>query len=539
MQLSGNIVDVVAKRIFPGTITIEEGRIAALEPCEGSFDRTIMPGFIDAHVHVESSMLIPSEFARLAVCHGTVGTVSDPHEIANVLGVPGVKFMIENSRKVPFKFCFGAPSCVPATSYETAGAEIGVSHIEELIAMPEIGYLAEMMDYPGVLAGHDVPHEKIRLTQEQGKPIDGHAPGLRGEDARRYAEAGISTDHECFTREEALDKLSHGMKIIIREGSAAKNFEALISLLSEFPEQIMFCSDDKHPNDLVTGHINELARRAVAFGCSAMDVVCASSLNPVEHYALDVGLLQEGDPADFCVVEDLTKFEVLETYIEGVKVAERGRSLVARVVEEPVNHFRCSKISAPSIRVESKGAEINAIEVRDGQLITKSVLAEPKLEEGHLASDPSVDVLKMVVVNRYEDAPPAVGFARNFGLKRGAIASSVAHDSHNVIAIGVDDEEIVRAINALIRCQGGISLADHSGERVLELPVAGLMTHEDGYETAEAYEKLDRAAKSLGSTLESPYMTLSFCALLVIPELKLGDRGLFDGNAFEFCSLYR
>ncbi len=538
MELSGNIVDVVAGRIVRGTLTIEQGRVAAISEGNATSDHYLIPGFVDAHVHVESSMLIPSEFARLAVCHGTVGTVSDPHEIGNVLGVAGVKFMIENGRKVPFKFCFGAPSCVPATTFETAGAEIGVDHIEALIGMPEIGYLAEMMDFPGVLSGAETPHRKMDLARAAGKPIDGHAPGLQGDDVRRYAEAGISTDHECFTREEALEKLQHGIKILIREGSAAKNFAALISLLSEFPEQIMFCSDDKHPNDLVAGHINHLAKRAVAEGCDPIDVLRACSLNPIRHYNLEIGLLQLGDPADLCIVRNLTDFEVMATYIDGIAVAEAGVSRIASIHEEPLNQFNCGPISAESISVESKHAPINVIEVTDGQLITKRILAEPKTVGGKFVSDPSQDLLKMVVVNRYFEAPPAIGFVRNFGLEHGAIASSVAHDCHNLIAVGVDDEDIVRAINRLVESQGGISLVNGTVTEVLELPIAGLMTNRDGYETAERYEFLDREAKALGSALTSPLMTLSFCALLVIPELKLGDRGLFDGNLFRFRSLH-
>ena len=536
--MSGNIVDVAAKRIFQGTISIEGERIAEVSECPVDSDQFIIPGFIDAHVHVESSMLIPSEFARLAVCHGTVGTISDPHEIANVLGIDGVRFMIENAREVPFKFCFGAPSCVPATPFETAGAELDVEAVAELLALPEIGYLAEMMNFPGVLEKHEIPLAKIALAREAGKPVDGHAPGLRGEDARTYANAGISTDHECFTADEALDKLKFGMKILIREGSAAKNFDALICLLEDFPDEIMFCSDDKHPNDLVVGHINHLARRAVASGCDPMNVLRACSYNVIQHYKLNAGLLQPGDPADFAIVSDLENFEVDRTFINGRLVAENGKSKIDRVAVDRVNHFHRTSIERSDIQIEAESETVNVIEVTDGQLITKRITAQPRLTGGKLESCPESDVLKIVVANRYENTKPAVGFVRNFGLKRGAIASTVAHDSHNIIATGVSDDDLIDAINSVIACKGGISLAHDSKTKTLELPVAGLMTDQCGYATAEAYEELDRAAKDLGSTLESPYMTLSFCALLVIPELKLGDRGLFDGNRFQFRTLF-
>ena len=538
-QIEGNIVDVVAKRVFKGIITVESKKITSIEEKETSNNQFIMPGFVDAHVHVESSMLIPSEFARLAVVHGTVSTISDPHEIGNVLGIDGVKYMIDNGKKVPFKFCFGAPSCVPATYFETAGAEIGVHEIEELMAMDEIGYLAEMMNFPGVLNRDETVFQKIAIAQKHNKPVDGHAPGLRGEDARKYIEAGISTDHECFTKEEALDKLKFGMKILIREGSAAKNFEALIELLNEFPDEIMFCSDDKHPNDLVLGHINQLCARAIAKGIEPMKVIRATTYNVVQHYRLDVGLLQAGDLADFIIVNDLKEFEVKATYINGQKVAENGKSFIESVEEKPVNNFNCEKISVEDIRVPIDGEKLNVIEVENGQLITKKVEFPFQNHSEHLKSDTANDILKIVVVNRYHLAKPAVAFVKNFGLKQGAIAGSVAHDSHNIIAVGVDDEDIVQAINLLVDYEGGVSLSNGTEQHILPLPVAGLMSNEDGYKVAGEYEKLDQRAKALGSTLASPYMTLSFCALLVIPELKLSDKGLFDGNKFEFVPLFK
>ena len=501
-----------------------------------------LPGFIDAHVHIESSMLIPSEFARLAVVHGTVATISDPHEIANVCGMKGVEFMIENGKTVPFKFNFGAPSCVPATVFETAGAALDSTAVEELLRRDDVLYLSEMMNFPGVLNGDEEVLKKIAAAKKWNKPVDGHAPGLRGEDAKKYIDAGISTDHECFTAEEALDKLKLGMKILIREGSAAKNFEALIDLLNDYPEQIMFCSDDKHPDSLVEGHINDLCARAVAKGIDVFKVLQAACVNPVGHYKMKVGLLRENDFADFVVVKDLENFEVVQTYINGQLVADNGKGLIERKPLSKaavVNNFSCSKKSAADFVVPagtaSASISLSVIEALDGQLITNKILSAPTIDAGMMVSDIKNDILKIVVVNRYKDAPIAKAFIKNFGLKHGAIASSVAHDSHNIVAVGADDESICKAVNLVIEQQGGVSCVGND-DTVLPLPVAGLMSSEDGYEVAAKYAEIDKAAKALGSTLSSPFMTLSFMALLVIPHLKLSDLGLFDGDRFEFLA---
>jgi adenine deaminase len=488
-------------------------------------------------------MLIPSEFARLAVVHGTVGTVSDPHEIANVCGLAGVEFMIANGKQVPFKFNFGAPSCVPATIFETAGAALNSGDVKKLLEKEEIKYLSEMMNFPGVLFKDPEVMQKIADAHKLGKPVDGHAPGLRGEEARQYIEAGISTDHECFTAEEAVDKLQHGMKIIIREGSAAKNFEALIELLDDHPKMILFCSDDKHPDSLVAGHINQLCARAVAKGIDIFKVLRAASINPVLHYGLDIGLLREGDPADFIVAADLIDFRILKTYINGELVAENGLSLIPSVAVSPINQFDCEKISALDLKIKiadypSANGEIPVIEALDGQLITNRLELKGKEQDGEWVSDVSQDILKMVVVNRYHAAPVAKCFIKNFGFTEGAIASSVAHDSHNIVAIGVDDESLAKAINLVIAEKGGVSCClagPDQTEKVLGLPIAGLMSAEDGYEVAMAYTAIDTMAKSLGSKLAAPFMTLSFMALLVIPHLKLSDKGLFDGDSFSFA----
>ncbi|MDR3716491.1 MAG: adenine deaminase [Puia sp.] len=602
-QLTGRLVDIMGRTIYPAVVTIREKRIEKItrleapaeEPLSGELlsgellseglqpERPlpeallsgvkrpeaplpyILPGFVDAHVHIESSMLVPAQFARLAVVHGTVGTVSDPHEIANVCGLEGVEFMIENGNTVPFKFNFGAPSCVPATIFETAGASLDAGLVEELLKKNSIKYLSEMMNFPGVLNKDPEVMKKIAAAHRAGKPVDGHAPGLRGEQAREYIAAGISTDHECFTAEEALDKLRYGMKILIREGSAAKNFEALIGLLSEFPDQMMFCSDDKHPDSLEAGHIDRLCARAVAKGIDVFKVLKAACVNPVLHYRLDIGLLQTGDPADCIVVEDLVDFKVLKTYIDGELVAENGKpsgempgipeagAAVRTPAKASINSFDCQPRVPEdfSYLLDKWGEEENieqvyVVEALDGQLITNKLLASVKdlaqagPGKGSLHSNIGKDILKMVVVNRYRPSPIAKTFVTRFGLQRGALASSVAHDSHNILAIGVDEESICRAVNLVIGARGGISCVSPSSrsggeweEMLLPLPVAGLMSEADGYEVARHYTAIDAMAKSLGSSLSAPFMTLSFMALLVIPHLKISDLGLFDGDRFQ------
>lgn len=531
--LRGNVVDVVGQRIFPGEVRVEEGVIVSITEVEGPADGYLMPGFIDAHVHVESSMLVPSEFARLAVLHGTVGTVSDPHEIANVLGEEGVEFMIRNGKEVPFHYFFGAPSCVPATVFETAGARLDAEAVGRLMEREEVRYLSEMMDFPGVLNGDGEVLKKIAHAQRLGKPVDGHAPGLRGEQAGRYIAAGMSTDHECFTAEEALDKLQRGMWVQVREGSAAKNFDALVGLLHDHSDRMMFCSDDKHPDGLVENHINELCARAVAHGIDVFKVLRAACINPLDHYRLPVGRLRVGDAADLIVVKDLVSFKVARTFVRGELVAENGRSYIERVPVDPINRFVRSAIRLTDLHVPSTAEDLLTIEALDGQLITRKRWIPPTVVEGACAADISKDLLKLAVVNRYTEAPVSVAWITGTGFKRGAIAGSVAHDSHNIVAIGTNDADLCEAINAVIEHKGGVGLADGAHRRVLPLPVAGLMSDGDAWTVADAYATLDREAKAMGSTLAAPYMTLSFMALLVIPHLKLSDLGLFDGDAFR------
>ncbi|CAM1373393.1 adenine deaminase [Tenacibaculum xiamenense] len=537
MLIQGNIVDIQNRRIYKGEIQIENGKITSIVEKEHSKETFILPGFVDAHIHIESSMLVPSEFAKIAVTHGTVATVSDPHEIANVLGVKGVDFMINNGKKVPLKFNFGAPSCVPATSFESAGAIIDSDDIKKMMANPDIKYLAEMMNYPGVIYQDEEVLKKIAWAKHFNKPVDGHAPGVRGEDLDKYIAAGIYTDHECFTYDEAFEKLQKGMKVIIREGSAAKNFEALIDLLPEHFENIMFCSDDKHPDDLLVGHLNQLCERAIAKGMDVFKVLQAACFNPVKHYNLDVGLLQNGDDADFIIVENLEQFKVLQTYINGELVAENGKSFIKHVDFEVLNNFNTEKKSIEDFEFHSSSEKIRVIEALDGELVTNEIESDSLIKDGNLISDTENDVLKMTVVNRYENSEPSIAFIKNFGLKEGAIASSVGHDSHNIIAVGVSDEMICKAVNLLIENKGGICAVNDKESKVVALPVAGIMSDKPADEIGKAYAELDSMAKNMGSTLRAPYMTLSFMALLVIPSLKLSDKGLFDGNSFQFTSL--
>jgi len=567
IRITGQLVDIFAENIYPAEVTLSDGKVQSitrLEPGDERYSQQspyILPGFIDAHVHIESSLLIPSEFARLATVHGTIATVSDPHEIANVCGLPGVEFMIRNGNTVPFYFNFGAPSCVPATIFETAGATLSAVKVKQLLQKDEIRYLSEVMNFPGVLHHDEEVMSKIAAAQDLGKPVDGHAPGLRGEQAKQYIDAGISTDHECFTAEEALDKLKYGMKILIREGSAARNFDALVPLLNDHSGQMMFCSDDKHPDSLLLGHINQLCARAVAKGIPLFKVLKAACLNPVLHYKLDSGLLRVGDPADCIVVEDLKEFKVLKTYIKGQLVADNGNPKIASthlippapptsgasmLEAAPINNFNATPHTPADFAYpldkwgEQENVEqVYVIEALDGQLITNKLIApvaDVLPDNGLIKSNPAKDILKIVVVNRYNPAPVAKSFIKNFGLKRGAIASSVAHDSHNIVAVGVDDDSICKAVNLIIAQKGGLACVDPDAEvseLILPLPVAGLMSLQDGFAVAEAYTAIDHMAKGLGSNLRAPFMTLSFMALLVIPHLKLGDLGLFDGDRFR------
>lgn len=539
VKISGSIVDVVNRNIIRGIISIENDKIVAMEACDNVDNQYIIPGFVDAHIHIESSMMVPSEFARHSIIHGTVACVCDPHEIANVCGIDGIDFMIQSGLKSPLKYYFGAPSCVPATPFDSGGAVLDANTIEELLLRDDIHFLAEMMDYPGVIKGDTEVMRKIATANNYHKPIDGHAPELRGKGLEIYVASGISTDHECISIAEAEEKIKLGMKILIREGSAAKNFDVLLPLLEKHADKIMFCSDDKHPDDLISnGHINTLARRAVAAGYPPIEVLRICSLNPIKHYSMNIGLLQNGDLADFVIVDNLSNFNIKSTYINGRKVAENGKALFERQSTEIViNNFNAEKITISQLKVEPKGKQLKVITVNDGQLFTHCEFIDPKIEEGNIVSDIENDVLKLVVYNRYQPSKPAVGFIKNIGLKEGAMASTVAHDNHNIIAVGTSDTEIASAINQIIDSKGGILVCKNDKTILLPLPVAGLMSNEDGETIALRYEAADKMAKQMGSQLNAPFMTLAFMSLLVIPTLKLTDKGLFDGINFSFTDL--
>ncbi len=532
-------VDVVDGRIYPAEVTIRGERIASVRPTVGTPKMWMIPGLVDAHIHIESSMLPPQLFAPQAVIHGTVATVSDPHEIANVLGESGIDYMIDSARKVPLSFNFGAPSCVPATTFETSGAALDAEAVSRLLDRPEIHYLSEMMNFPGVINQDPEVMRKISAAKSRGKPIDGHAPGLRGKKLAAYVAAGITTDHESFTYEEACEKAKLGMKIIIREGSAARNFENLIPLLAEKPEMVMFCTDDLHPDDLLRGHINCHIQRALEAGFDPIAILRAATLHPVRHYGLTHGLVQPNDPATFVILSSLdARMEILATYIQGHLVACEGQTRIETTVPFIANRFVDRRVNNEDFQVRPEGSRLRIIQAYDGQLITGEAWDTPPIRNGEVVSDPEHDILKIAVINRYSTAPPAVAFVRGFGLQKGAIASSVAHDSHNIVAVGADDASLVTAVNMIMENQGGLAYADISQRHLLSLPIAGLMSNRPAVEVAHDYETLTRLAHRAGCSLRAPFMTLSFMALLVIPQLKLSDRGLFDGHNFRFVPMW-
>lgn len=544
-QVKGRLVDLDRREIYGAVITIDAAGIIVAIDRDPERDKRgwyILPGFVDAHVHIESSMLLPVEFAKLAVVHGTVATVSDPHEIANVLGLEGVEYMLENAAHSPLHIHFGAPSCVPATTWETAGATLGVEEVTRLLDRPDIHYLSEVMNYPGVLHGDPELLAKIAAAVSRSKPVDGHAPGLRGAEAAAYAAAGITTDHECVSAAEARDKLAAGMKILIREGSAARNYAALHELIDEFPDQLMFCTDDSHPDDLMAGHINRIVQRALRDGHDLFNVLRIACRNPVEHYGLNVGQLRVGDPADFIQIDDLQHQAVMTTYLRGKLVAEAGHHNLPDYRSAPINRFNCTPKRPADFAVAPgpPGARLRVIEVFDGELLTGQQLLTPVCDAaGHPIAAPERDLLKIAVINRYAAAPPAIGFVTGMKLQRGAIASSVAHDSHNIVVVGTDDAAMCRVANAVIASEGGIAAGRDEHLLVLPLPVAGIMSDDTGPRVAARYGELTGfARRKLRCGLQSPFMTLSFLALLVIPALKMSDRGLFDASTFSLTDLW-
>ena len=543
---------MVSREIFDGTLTVEDGKIAEIKR-GGLPERErpypyLMPGFIDSHVHIESSMMVPHEFARIAVSHGTIGVIADPHEIANVLGVEGVDYMIRSGRMAQFNFCFGAPSCVPALGgdVETNGATIDAEDIEKLMARQDIGFLAEMMNYPSVLAGDGEIMRKIEAARRHGKPVDGHAPGLTGHQRDQYAAAGITTDHECSTLEEGRSCVKAGMKVIIREGGAARDYEQLNPLIAESPDMVMLCTDDCHPEDFVREHINAIVMRALADGYDLWDILQAACVNPQRHYHLDWGLLQQGDPATFIIVDTVgPHFKVQSTVIRGMEVYSYNSSSLAMYLQltasdykgdhqDYPNNFVAAPITEDDIFYNIKpGAAEHIINATDGSLVTGHEvwrMGASMFSDTH----PWLEVEKIVVYNRYQrGAKPMVGLIHGFGITNGAIAGSVAHDCHNIVAVGSNDGYIVRAINRVIEMGGGLVVVSADEENDIPLPIAGLMAPLTGHELAFRSMIMRQKVHDIGCMMKDPFITMAFMALPVIPNLKLTDRHLMDTKNME------
>lgn len=537
-EYEGHIVDIETRTTYPGRINVRDGKIESIEKLESVAEDApyFLPGMTDSHIHIESTMLTPVNFSKIAVAHGVVNSVSDPHEITNVLGVEGIDFMVNNAKSTRFNCYFGLPSCVPSSHLETAGAVIDAATTAELIKRDDLWYLAEMMNYPGIINNDPEVVGKVKAALAVGKVVDGHAPGVLGEDLVKYLCAGITTDHECSTVQEANERIALGAKIIVREGSAARNFDALSDVLAQHPEVAMLCSDDKHPDDLIEGHIDALVRRGLAKGIPIWNMLQAACINPVKHYALPSGLMKPGDKATFIAVDNLNEFNVLSTVIEGYKVFDRNSGVdeSALVISQPAkeypNNFKAQRITVKDIALNTTSDKVKVIEALDGELLT------------HCLTMPSTGlaengVQKIVVYNRYGNGIPQVALIKGFDLKNGAMAASIAHDSHNIVAVGDNDKDIVILINALIEAKGGVGVIENGKVELLQLPIAGLMTDKSAEEVAKLYGGLDAKAKSLGCKLRSPFITMAFMALPVIPELKITDKGLVDVNAFEFTTV--
>jgi adenine deaminase len=533
----GNIVDIVSKKIRKGRVFYDDKIISIEYDSSIDDDRYILPGLVDAHVHIESSMLTPLEYAKVAVSHGVVAAVTDPHEIANVCGVEGIYYMVDSARKTPMKIWFGVPSCVPATPFETSGYAISSDQIEVLFQAGVCSHLSEMMNFPGVIFDNEEVWKKINVAKKCNKCIDGHAPMLMGEDLKKYITAGITTDHECTTLSEARAKIDLGMKIMLRQSSASRDFQHLISLISEFPDRIMFCTDDCHPDDLEKGYINLLVNSALSQKYDLFDVMQGAVKTASDHYNLGLGMLQVSDCADFIVVDNLNNFNVLSTVIDGVEVYDGVQVNIVGSNEKVINNFYSNSITVHNLLVKKVASSMNVIQVVEDSLITNKIVYPLKDDEDVVESNIHDDVLKMVVLNRYIKAEVSVGFVKGFNLKKGAIAGTIAHDSHNIIAVGVDDVSIIKAISRVQFEKGALVVVDGDEEKVLSLPVAGLMSNLSCSEVVLKYNLLSKAATGLGCRLKAPFMTLAFMSLLVIPQLKLGDRGLFDVNKFEFIDL--
>jgi adenine deaminase len=532
--IEGNLVDVVREAVFPARIETSHGIITLIERVDKEFRDFLVPGLIDAHIHIESSLLSPSRFAEAAVPHGTTAVIADPHEIANVLGLEGIDYMVRDAAAVPLRFYFTAPSCVPATPFETSGAVLGPREVEKLLERDNFIALGELMNYPGAIRGDPDVIAKIDVARRLRKPVDGHCPLLSGEPLRAYVGLGISTDHECTTAAEALEKHALGMRVMVREGSVSKDLEALAPFARD--HEFLLVSDDLLLPDLLRGHLDRSLAAAVSLGIDPFRALRAATINPARHYGLPLGLLEAGRMADIVRVADLGSFRILEVYIGGRRAAGQGRpTFVAR--PEPLPGRLSVRERSPrdfAVRASGPSAKVRSIGLVKDSLLTQSLKATLSVEDGLVMPDADRDILRIAVVNRYRDAPVANGFVTGFGLKDGAIAGSVAHDSHNIIAVGAGAGDVADAVNRVIREGGGFSACASGRGAILPLPVAGLMSAEPAAAVGETLDRLHAMAEAQGSTIPRPFMAMSFLSLLVIPSLKIGDRGLFDVDAFRF-----
>jgi adenine deaminase len=547
---NARLVNVFSGEVHPADVAIAEGYIVGIGPYAGREEidlegRFLCPGFIDGHVHLESAMVHPAEFARAVVPRGTTTVIADPHEIANVLGLEGVHYLLEETARLPLNVYLMAPSCVPASPLETAGAEITASDIAVLLKEERVLGLAEVMNFPGVL--DRVPEVLQKLRAAAGRPVDGHAPGLSGKDLCAYVAAGIGSDHECTTLQEALEKLRLGMAIMIREGSTAHNLEELLPLvMSGNASRCFFVSDDRHPADLLAhGHMDDILRRARARELlPPVVLIQMATLNAARYFRLwDLGAVAPGYRADLVVLDDLESFSVGMVFKDGRLVARDGALLegvlpVARAL--PPSTFRVPDLHPGRFRIPMQGSRVRTIGVVPRQIWTQALVEEATVQDGFVVADPQRDLLKIAVVERHRGSGRiGLGLVKGFGLKYGAIASSVAHDSHNIVAVGCSDEELALAVSEVVRLRGGQVVV--AGKRVLEalpLPIAGLMSDRPLEEVRRQVDRLNQAARGLGCALEAPLMTMAFMALVVIPELKLSDRGLVDVQAFSVVPLF-
>lgn len=527
-HVDGQLVDVLRGEIYPACVNFDENNIVRIERKLAAPPQYILPGLIDAHVHIESSLLTPYRFAEKAVAHGTTAVVANPHEIANVMGMAGIRYMVDDGKSTPLRFFYSAPSSVPSTAMETSGAVIGWKEVREMLSTGDFVSLGEVMDVPGVLREDPALMSKIEVAVQFGKPIDGHAPGLGGYDLDRYVMAGISTDHECTTVREAEEKDRKGMTVMVREGSAARNLNALMPFASKHKHFLV--TDDLSAVDMADGHVDSLLRKAVAAGMDPIHAIRAASMWPAQHYGLPGGSVYLNGPADLVVVDDLIHFTVLETWIGGRLVAKDGRPLFAGAPTTVPPGIASGEVLAKDLRVTSRRpvATVRVIKVLPDEVSSLAGTADLDVDDSAVLTDPSRDILLMAVVNRYRPASPAVAFVSGFRLSRGAMASSVAHDSHNLIGVGTDPALLALALNAVAAQGGGYYVTDAVNSVRLELPVAGLMSPLPWDEVARKEGEINAFLQGMGCPLPAPFMTLSFQSLLTVPDLKLGDRGLFD-----------